>query len=75
MLNMEWNATMQLKNVMACKVKQYSVFLVCNMSHNRLLLYCIQLNLRCTIVIKNHKLPRIYHRTQRFSSGLLVSIE
>jgi hypothetical protein len=61
MLNTEWNATMQLENVMACKVKQYPVFLVCNMSYNRLLLYSIQLNLRCKIVIKIHKLPRIYH--------------
>lgn len=75
MLNMEWNATMQLKIFMACKVKQYSVFLVCNMSYNRLLLYSIWLNLRCKIVIKIHKLPRIYHRRRRFSSGLLVSTE
>lgn len=61
MLNVEWNATMQLKNVMACKIKKNSVFLVCNMNYNRLLLYSIQLNLRCKTVIKDHKLLRIYH--------------
>lgn len=47
MLNMEWNATMQLKTVMACKAKLDPVFLVGNTSYNRLfLLYGIQLNLR-----------------------------